>query len=105
MRGPALRVLCFPRPNQGAATTAVPTTHFPRAPRCEKLSHRRASLPDSFPTEDYAMKTEGANPRGSTRRELLKHSIAAVAFPMIVPSRVLGRGGVAPSEKITLGVI
>ena len=51
------------------------------------------------------MKTEGANPRGSTRRELLKHSIAAVTFPTIVPSRVLGRAGVAPSEKITLGVI
>jgi predicted dehydrogenase len=51
------------------------------------------------------MTTTGANPRGSTRRELLKHSFAAVAFPTIVPARVLGRAGVAPSEKITLGVI
>ncbi len=51
------------------------------------------------------MTTEGANPRGFTRRELLKQSIAAVTFPTIVPSRVLGRAGVAPSEKITLGVI
>ncbi len=51
------------------------------------------------------MTTNGANPRGSTRRELLKHSIATVAFPTIVSSRALGRSGVAPSEKITLGVI
>jgi predicted dehydrogenase len=51
------------------------------------------------------MTTQGANPRGSTRREVLKQSIAAVAFPTIVPSSVLGRSGVAPGEKITLGVI
>ena len=51
------------------------------------------------------MTTNGAHPRGSTRRELLKHSIAAAAFPTIIPAHVLGRVGVAPSEKITLGVI
>ncbi len=51
------------------------------------------------------MTTEGKTPRRSTRRELLQHSIAAVAFPTIVSSRVLGRSAVAPSEKITLGVI
>jgi hypothetical protein len=28
------------------------TTHFPRAPSCEKLSQRRASLQESVPTED-----------------------------------------------------
>ena len=46
---------------------------------------------------------------GTTRRGLLKQSIAvaaaAAAFPTIVPARVLGRGGVAPSNRITLGVI
>jgi predicted dehydrogenase len=51
------------------------------------------------------MTTKGTNPRRSTRREVLKHSIAALAFPAIVPSHVLGRTGVAPSEKIALGVI
>jgi predicted dehydrogenase len=51
------------------------------------------------------MTTKGANPRGSTRRELLKYSTAAVAFPTIVSSRVLGRSAVAPGEKIVLGVI
>jgi predicted dehydrogenase len=52
------------------------------------------------------MMTKGTNPGGSTRRELLKTSIAAaVAFPTIVPSSVLGRSGVAPGDKITLGVI
>ena len=51
------------------------------------------------------MTTKGANPRGSTRRELLKYSTAAVAFPTIVSSRVLGRSAVAPGEKIILGVI
>ena len=47
--------------------------------------------------------------QGATRRDLLKHALAtgeAVSFPWIVPARALGRGGaVAPSEKITLGVI
>ena len=42
---------------------------------------------------------------GSTRRQFLGTSLAA-AVPMILPAHVLGRGGaVAPSEKITLGVI
>jgi predicted dehydrogenase len=43
-----------------------------------------------------------------TRRQVLAGMAAgaAVAFPTIVPSRVLGRdGAVAPSEKINLGVI
>jgi predicted dehydrogenase len=47
--------------------------------------------------------------RGTTRRDILKHAMvggAALAFPTIVPARALGRdGAVAPSEKITLGVI
>ena len=51
------------------------------------------------------MTTNGTSPHGSTRRDLLKHSIAAFAFPTIVPPHVLGRSGVAPGEKITLGVI
>src|SRR5436190_10913266 len=44
-----------------------------------------------------------------TRRSVLKNSLAvgaAVAFPEIVPAKALGRsGGVAASERITLGVI
>jgi predicted dehydrogenase len=41
-----------------------------------------------------------------TRRQFLATSIAAAAVPMIVPSHVLGRAGaVAPSNKLTLGVI
>ncbi len=51
------------------------------------------------------MTPSGTNPGGFTRRDLLKHSIAAAAFPTIVPSSVLGRSGVAPGEKIALGVI
>ena len=51
------------------------------------------------------MTANGKNPRGASRREILKRSIAAVAFPTIVPSTVLGRSGVAPGEKIALGVI
>lgn len=55
------------------------------------------------------MKTQAHERRGATRREILKRSIiagTAFSFPSIVPARVLGRGGaVAPSEKITLGVI
>ena len=47
--------------------------------------------------------------QGETRRDLLKHALAtgaALSFPSVVPARALGRGGaVAPSEKITLGVI
>lgn len=46
---------------------------------------------------------------GSTRREFLGRSVVAgvaAAAPMVVASRVLGLdGAVAPSEKITLGVI
>jgi predicted dehydrogenase len=45
----------------------------------------------------------------TNRREFLKRTAAAttaISLPWIVPSRVLGRdGAVAPSEKITLGVI
>ncbi|HRA89200.1 MAG TPA: Gfo/Idh/MocA family oxidoreductase [Planctomycetaceae bacterium] len=42
---------------------------------------------------------------GRTRRQFLGASMAA-AVPLILPAHVLGRGGaVAPSEKITLGVI
>jgi predicted dehydrogenase len=46
---------------------------------------------------------------GPTRRTFLKQSLAAgaaLAAPWIIPSRVLGKdGGVAPSNRITLGVI
>jgi predicted dehydrogenase len=47
---------------------------------------------------------------GTTRREMLRQTLAAgaaaVAFPMVVPASALGRdGAVAPSERITLGVI
>jgi predicted dehydrogenase len=45
----------------------------------------------------------------STRREFLINSAAssaAVSFPSLIPARALGRdGAVAPSERITLGVI
>ena len=42
----------------------------------------------------------------STRRRFLSTSIAATIAPMIVPAHVLGRAGtVAPSNKLTLGVI
>lgn len=48
-------------------------------------------------------------PLPSSRREFLKRSIAvagAVALPTIIPAAVLGReGAVAPSERITVGVI
>ncbi len=45
------------------------------------------------------------NQRSTTRRNFLKAS-AVVATPLIVAPHVLGRGGqVAPSNKITLGVI
>jgi len=48
--------------------------------------------------------------REVTRRSLLKRTAAlttgAIALPHIVPSSVLGRaGGVAPSERITMGCI
>lgn len=43
--------------------------------------------------------------QGRTRRQFLG-AVTAAAVPMILPSHVLGLGGaVAPSEKITLGVI
>ncbi|HEY3967488.1 MAG TPA: Gfo/Idh/MocA family oxidoreductase [Planctomycetaceae bacterium] len=43
---------------------------------------------------------------GATRRQFLGHSMAAAALPWIIPSHVLGKdGAIAPSEKITLGVI
>jgi predicted dehydrogenase len=51
------------------------------------------------------MTTKGMNLAGPSRRDVLRRSVAAVAFPTIVPSSVLGRSGVAPGEKITLGVI
>ena len=46
---------------------------------------------------------ESAN---NTRRRFLKASVLSVSMPLIVSPHVLGRGGaVAPSNKITLGVI
>ncbi|MGV3485079.1 MAG: Gfo/Idh/MocA family protein [Planctomycetaceae bacterium] len=47
-----------------------------------------------------------AQPASRNRRHFLSTSLSAVAVPLIVPSHVLGRDGdVAPSNKITLGVI
>jgi len=44
--------------------------------------------------------------QSKSRRQFLKGASAAVAAPLILPSSVLGlSGAVAPSEKITLGVI
>lgn len=44
--------------------------------------------------------------RSITRRSLLQASLVAATAPMFVPARVLGRdGGVAPSNRITLGFI
>jgi len=46
------------------------------------------------------------NSRSRTRRQFIKTAVAAAAVPLIVSSSVLGRdGAVAPSNKITLGVI
>jgi len=46
------------------------------------------------------------NSRSRTRRQFIKTSVAAAAVPLIVSPSVLGRdGAVAPSNKITLGVI
>jgi len=46
------------------------------------------------------------NSLARTRRQFIKTSVAAAAVPLIVSPSVLGRGGaVAPSNKITLGVI
>ena len=48
-------------------------------------------------------------PPGSTRRQFLRGTAAfaaAAAFPRVVPARALGAGGaVAPSERLTLGII
>src|SRR5262249_10433372 len=42
----------------------------------------------------------------TTRRDFILGSVAAASVATFVPARVLGRAGkVAPSEKITLGVI
>ena len=47
-----------------------------------------------------------SNMYSRTRRQFLGSSAAAVAAPWILPSHVFGRGGaVAPSQKVTLGVI
>jgi predicted dehydrogenase len=55
------------------------------------------------------MTSETNGSAGTTRRSFLGRASAlgaAVAFPTVVPARALGRGGsVAPSERITLGVI
>lgn len=55
------------------------------------------------------MNTKQTSPRPTTRRSFLKQSLAAagaIAMPLIVPARVLGRGGgVAPSNRIVLGGI
>ncbi|WP_165232225.1 Gfo/Idh/MocA family protein [Aquisphaera insulae] len=46
--------------------------------------------------------------RGTSRREFVTGALAAgaaAAFPAIVPASSLGRGAVAPGDRITLGVI
>lgn len=46
------------------------------------------------------------NQQDRTRRQFLRSSLSAAAIPLVLPAHVLGRdGAVAPSEKITLGVI
>jgi predicted dehydrogenase len=54
------------------------------------------------------MKPTNMAGREASRRDFLRRSAgatAAAAFPWVVPARVLGRGAVAPGNKITLGVI
>jgi predicted dehydrogenase len=81
-------------------------------------SNERASLPRRrdrpaamvlFFMESFPMRTRTHEQRGATRRDVLKQAIAGagvLAFPTVIPARALGRAGaVAPSEKITLGVI
>lgn len=42
----------------------------------------------------------------TSRRTLLKTAVAAMAFPSVIPARALGKdGAIAPSERLTLGVI
>lgn len=41
----------------------------------------------------------------ATRRVFLRSMLAASAAPLVVPPSVLGRGGVAPSERVTVGCI
>jgi predicted dehydrogenase len=43
--------------------------------------------------------------RGLSRRGLLRGGVAALAFPSLVPSIVLGRGQTPPSERLNLGFI
>ncbi|MCA9008777.1 MAG: Gfo/Idh/MocA family oxidoreductase [Planctomycetaceae bacterium] len=42
--------------------------------------------------------------QGKTRRQFLGTSLA-VAAPMVLPAHVMGRGAIAPGEKVSLGVI
>lgn len=55
------------------------------------------------------MKTNSPSPRPVSRRTFLQQSLVAggaIAMPLVVPGRVLGRdGGVAPSNRIVLGGI
>ena len=52
-----------------------------------------------------AMKQASSKP-GISRRHFLAATGAAVAFPTIIPSSALGRGGNAPpSERITMGIV
>ncbi len=55
------------------------------------------------------MKPDDTPARPNSRREFLKQSMAvagAAALPAIIPARALGRdGAMAPSQRITLGVI
>ena len=51
-------------------------------------------------------KTSSTSPRCSTRRQFLRSSASALAVPYVISSSSLGLAGtVAPSERITLGLI
>jgi len=43
--------------------------------------------------------------KAKTRRRFIGSSAAALAAPLIVPAAVLGRGAVAPSDRVTVGII
>ena len=50
--------------------------------------------------------SEPARNTSVSRRQALRAAAAACAFPVIIPASSLGRGGaVAPSERVTLGVV
>jgi predicted dehydrogenase len=75
----------------------------PYGPISENYSQRNR-IPGIYPD---AMNTSQPRHRKSSRRTLLKTAaVAAIAAPMFIPARALGRdGAVPPSERILLGGI